>query len=79
MNAAFRARSGAQAQAPVIVSRETTMLRRQRLTRKSAARTTAYRAGPDMALATTIVFFGVFPAVMAAGLAVVQIVGALAH
>lgn len=54
------------------------MLRTQKLARKSAAR--AIRpAGPDMALATTIVFFGVFPAVMAAGLALVQVLTALTH
>ena len=55
------------------------MLRRQRLARKAAARSTVHRAGPDMALASTIVFFGVFPTVMAAGLVVVQVATALAH
>jgi hypothetical protein len=59
--------------------REFTMLRQQRLTRKLAARPAAHRAGPDMALASTIVFFGVFPAVMAAGLMLVQVVAAVAH
>jgi hypothetical protein len=54
------------------------MLRTQRLARKSAARA-VHRAGPDMALATTIVFFGVFPAVMAAGLALVQVLSAFAR
>ena len=54
------------------------MLRQQKLSRKFAARAT-HRAGPDMALASTIVFFGVFPAVMAAGLIVVQVVSAIAH
>ena len=54
------------------------MLRKERLSRKAAARAT-YRAGPDMALASTIVFFGVVPAVMAAGLVVVQVATALAH
>jgi hypothetical protein len=38
----------------------------------------AHRAGPDMALASTIVFFGVLPAVLGAGLVVVQMVAALA-
>lgn len=55
------------------------MLRHQRLTAKLAARPSARRAGPDMALASTIVFFGVFPAVMAAGLVLVQVVAAFAH
>jgi len=55
------------------------MLRHQRLSRKAAARSAVHRAGPDMALATTIVFFGVFPAVMAAGLIMVQVATALAH
>lgn len=54
------------------------MLRHQKLSRKAAAHA-AHRAGPDMALASTIVFFGVFPAVMAAGLVLVQIVGAVAR
>jgi hypothetical protein len=53
--------------------RETVMLRRQRLARKAAARA----AAPDMALASTIVFFGVFPAAMATGLVLVQIVSAM--
>ena len=55
------------------------MLRQDRLARKLAARPAAHRAGPDMALASTIVFFGVFPAVMAAGLVVVQVVTAIAR
>lgn len=54
------------------------MLRTQKLARKAAARA-ARRAGPDMALASTIVFFGVFPAAMAAGLVLVQVVGAIAR
>ena len=36
-------------------------------------RPAVYRAGADMALASTIAFFGVLPAVLAAGLVVVQI------
>ena len=55
------------------------MLRQQRLTRKLAARPSVHRAGPDMALASTIVFFGVFPAVMAAGLVMVQVIVAVSH
>jgi hypothetical protein len=54
------------------------MLRTQKLTRKAAARA-VHRAGPDMALASTIVFFGVFPAVMAAGLILVQFITAVAR
>ena len=50
------------------------MLRRQRLARKAAARS----AGTDMGLASTIVFFGVFPAVMATGLVLAQVVSAFA-
>ena len=53
------------------------MLRQHRLARKSAARA-VHRAGPDMALASTIVFFGVFPAVMAARLVLVQVVSTIA-
>ena len=55
------------------------MLRQQKLARKFAARPAAHRAGPDMALASTIVFFGVFPAVLAAGLILVQVVAAIAR
>lgn len=55
------------------------MRRQDRLNRKLAARAAARRAGPDMALASTIVFFGVFPVVMAAGLVLVQVVAPLAH
>ena len=55
------------------------MLRQDRLSRKAAARSAVPRAGPDMALATTIVFFGVFPAILAAGLVMVQVATALAH
>ena len=56
------------------------MLRTQRLARKAAVRhPVVHRAGPDMALASAIVFFGVFPAVMGAGFVVVQVLTALAH
>jgi hypothetical protein len=78
MNGGFRLGSGWAAQSLLTVQRETVMLRTQRLARKSAARAVR-SAGPDMALATTIVFFGVFPAVMAAGLVLVQILGAVVH
>jgi hypothetical protein len=54
------------------------MLRQDRLSRKLAARP-PHRAGADMALASTIVFFGVFPAVMVAGLILVQVITALAR
>lgn len=50
------------------------MLRQQKLNRKFAARSQPHRAGPDMALASTIVFFGVFPAVAAAGFMLAQLV-----
>jgi hypothetical protein len=50
------------------------MLRHQRLARKHAARLATHRAGPDMALASTIVFFGVLPGVLAAGFVVVQVI-----
>lgn len=53
------------------------MLRNQRLARKAAARAAARRAGPDMALASTVVFFGVLPAVMATGLVLAQVVSAI--
>jgi hypothetical protein len=75
MNAAFRAGSDGMAHPLIIVQREITMLRQQRLIRKAAAR----RPHNDMALASTIVFFGVLPAVMAAGLVLTQLVLAVAH
>jgi hypothetical protein len=53
------------------------MLRNERLARKAQARAAARRAGPDMALASTIVFFGVLPAAMATGLILVQAVSAI--
>ena len=46
--------------------------------RQPNRRPATHRAGPDMALASTIVFFGVFPAVLATGLVVVQAIAALA-
>lgn len=52
------------------------MLRHQRLARKIAARPAIHRAGSDMALASTIVFFGVLPGVLAAGFVIVQVVTA---
>lgn len=52
------------------------MLRQQRLARKLTARPAVHRAGPDMALASTIVFFGVLPGVLAAGFMIVQVVTA---
>jgi len=55
------------------------MLRTARLAHKAAARPVMHRAGPDMALASTIVFFGVFPAVLVAGLLLVQLVTAFAQ
>ncbi|MEJ0042537.1 MAG: hypothetical protein WDM81_10110 [Rhizomicrobium sp.] len=55
------------------------MLRTERLARKLAMRPAPHRAGPDMALATTIVFFGVFPAVLVAGLLLMQLIVAFAR
>ncbi len=43
-----------------------------------SARAAARSPDRDMALASTIVFFGVFPAVLAAGLIVVQVIAAFA-
>ena len=49
------------------------MLRTERLGRKSTIRTTR-RPHNDMALASTVVFFGVFPLLMAAGFLVTSAV-----
>ena len=54
------------------------MLRCQNLIRTPTGRSAAHRAGQDMALATTIVFFGVFPAVLGTGLVIVQLIATLA-
>lgn len=51
------------------------MLRQQRLARKFIAR----QPHRDMALASTIVFFGVFPAVMGAALLLMQLILAVSH
>jgi hypothetical protein len=53
------------------------MLRQK--TRKSVARSATRAPHHDMALASTIVFFGVFPAVLGAGLLLVQSILAFAH
>jgi hypothetical protein len=55
------------------------MLRQHRLARKSAARSAARAPHHDMALASTVVFFGVFPLVLGAGLILVQTLLAVAH
>jgi hypothetical protein len=55
------------------------MLRQKRLARKSAARSAARGPHHDMALASTVVFFGVVPAVLGAGLLLVQSILAFAH
>jgi hypothetical protein len=75
MNAAFRAGSDGMAHPLIIVQREITMLRQQRLARKFVAR----QPQRDMALASTIVFFGVFPAVLGAALVLTQLILAFAH
>ena len=54
------------------------MLRHHRPARKHFGRAAAHRAGADMALASTIVFFGVFPAVLATGLVLVQAIATFA-
>ena len=51
------------------------MLRHHRLARKSTARFAPRDPGHDMALATTLVFFGVLPIMLVCGLMLVQILG----
>jgi len=51
------------------------MLRQHRLARKAAARFAPRDPGHDMALAATLVFFGVFPIMLVSGLLLVQILG----
>ena len=47
-------------------------------TRPQMRRPAVHRAGPDMALASTIVFFGVLPAILGTGLVLVQMIAQLA-
>jgi hypothetical protein len=79
MNGGFSRRSKAKAHPPDIGLEDIPMLRQKRLARKSAARSTARAAHHDMALASTIVFFGVFPLVIGAGLVLVQTILAFTH
>ena len=55
------------------------MLRQHRLARKSAARYAPRDPGPDLALAATLVFFGVFPIMAVSGLMIMQMLGAIAQ
>ena len=55
------------------------MRRQHKLSRKSAARFTPRDPGPDMSLAATLVFFGVFPIILVSGLMIVQMLGSWAH
>ena len=52
------------------------MLRQYKLTRKAAVRFVQRDPGHDMALAVTLVFFGVFPIMLVSGLLLIQILGA---
>jgi hypothetical protein len=80
MNAGFRAGSDAVAHAdshsPEGVS---AMLSPTRPSRKSAIRFAPRDPGPDMALAATLVFFGVFPILVVTGLMMMQMLGAFAQ
>jgi hypothetical protein len=47
--------------------------------RRSAARFAPRDPAPDMALAATLVFFGVFPFLLVGTLLLAQVLGSLAH
>ena len=47
--------------------------------RRSATRFAPRDPGPDMALAATLVFFGVFPILVVTGLMMMQMLGAFAQ
>ena len=49
------------------------MLRQQKIARKAAVRFAPRDPGHDMALAATLVFFGVFPIMLVSGLLLIQI------
>jgi hypothetical protein len=55
------------------------MHRHTKLATKSPARFAPRDAGHDMALAATLVFFGVFPILLASSLLLVQALGVLAR
>jgi hypothetical protein len=80
MNAGFRAGSAAPAQASSQNSEgDFSMHRHTKLATKSPARFAPRDAGHDMALAATLVFFGVFPILLASSLLLVQALGVLAR
>jgi hypothetical protein len=51
------------------------MLRQQRLSRKAAVRSMPFNAGSDLALAATVVIFGMFPVGLVSGLMLMQVFG----
>ncbi len=55
------------------------MLSQTRPSRKSTARFAPRDPGPDMALAATLVFFGVFPILVVTGLMMMQMLGTFAQ
>lgn len=55
------------------------MFRQHRLSSKSDARFAPRDPGPDLALAATLVFFGVFPILLVTGLMMMQTLGGFAH
>lgn len=55
------------------------MLRQQRIAGKYSARFAPRDAGPDLALAATLVFFGVFPILLVTGVMLLQMLGGSVH
>ncbi len=55
------------------------MLRQHRISGKSATRFAPRDPGSDLALAATLVFFGVFPIMLVTGLMIMQMLGSFAH
>jgi len=55
------------------------MLRQTKLSSRPATRFATRDPGPDLALAATLVFFGVFPIVLVSGFMIMQMFGAFAN
>ncbi len=55
------------------------MLRQHRIAGKYSARFAVRDPGPDLALAATLVFFGVFPILLVTALMLMQMLGGFAN
>lgn len=80
MNAGFRVGSDAEAHAAHQSSEGASDMRSKSSSdRKAAIRFASRDPGPDLALAATLVFFGVLPILLVTGLMMMQFLGAFAQ